>query len=106
MLSIIESIKRWFSSFFGTQKITTAEVLPEFTPEIAVSKKPGLSCPVCNHRIIVSIENLLSDQSLLCPSCGLELTVDQEKSQTALEALDRLQSGLNQASKMKSENGI
>ncbi len=106
MASILDSLRRWFNNLFGKAEIGTVEIVPEPTPEISIAKTPGLSCPVCNHRITVSIENLLSGQEIQCPSCGLELTVDNEKSEAALDALSKLQSGLNQASKIKSENRI
>lgn len=106
MSSILNSIRRWFFNLFGIAENKAVELAPEPTPEISIAKTPGLSCPVCRHRIIVSIENLLSGQAIQCPSCGLELTVDNEKSEAALYALNKLQSGLNQASKIKSENRI
>ncbi len=107
MSSILDLIKNWYNRFFGqTSLARNAEPLPEITPEVSIAKTPGLSCPVCAHRIVVSIESLLSGQDLQCPSCGLELSVDEDKSGGALEALSKLQNGLNQASKIKSENGV
>ncbi len=106
MASILDSLRRWFNNLFGKAENQSAEIIPEPTPEISIAKIPGLSCPVCSHRIIVSIEHLLSGQEIQCPSCGLELTVDNEKSEAALDALNKLQKGLNQASKIKSENRI
>ncbi|MDG1276051.1 MAG: hypothetical protein P8O16_02140 [Algoriphagus sp.] len=106
MASILDSLRRWFNNLFGITENETVEIIPEPTPEISIAKTPGLSCPVCSHRIIVSIDNLLSGQAIQCPSCGLELTVDNEKSEAALDALNKLQSGLDQASKIKSDNRI
>lgn len=107
MAGVLDSIRRWFSNFFGkAENIEKVEIIPESTPEVSIAKTPGLNCPGCNHRIIISIENLLSGQAIQCPSCGLELTVDNEKSEGALDALSKLQSGLNQASKIKLDNGI
>lgn len=106
MASILDSLRRWFKNLFGITEKEIIEPVPEPTPEISIAKTPGLSCPVCSHRIIVSIENLLSGQEIQCPSCGLELTVDNEKSEAALDALNKLQNGLNQASKIKAENRI
>jgi len=106
MASILDSLRRWFNNLFGIAEKKTVEIVPEPTPEVSIAKTPGLSCPVCRHRIIVSIENLLSGEAIQCPSCGLELTVDNEKSEAALDALNKLQSGLNQASKIRSENKI
>jgi DNA-directed RNA polymerase subunit RPC12/RpoP len=106
MGSFLESIRKWYENLFGTSKTAKVGIFPEPTPEIYAAKTPGLSCPVCSHRIIVSIENLLSGQEIQCPSCGLELTVDPDKSGGALDALNKLQRGLNQASKIKSDNGI
>lgn len=106
MASLLKSIKQWFKTLFGKAKMQKLTILPEVTPEISVAKTPGLSCPVCGHRIIVSIENLLSGQEIQCPSCGLELSVDEDKSGGALEALNKLQNGLKQASKIRADNGI
>lgn len=106
MGSIIGLLKNWFNRFFGNTSPTPTVVIPEVTPVISVAKTPGLSCPVCSHRIIISIESLLSGQEIQCPACGLELSVDNEKSEAALASLNKLQSGLNQASKIKSENRI
>jgi len=106
MASILDSLRHWFNNLFGIPEDKKDEILPEPTPEISIAKTPGLNCPVCSHRIIVSIEHLISGQAIQCPSCGLELTVDNEKSEGALDALNRLQNGLDQASKIKSENRI
>ena len=106
MASILDSLKRWFNNLFSVVKNEPVETIPEPTPEISIAKTPGLSCPQCSHRIIVSIEILLSGRAIQCPSCGLELTVDDEKSEGALDALNKLQRGLNQASKIKSENQL
>ncbi len=106
MSSLFEFIRNWINKLFGKVKSEAAPVIAEPVPEVSIAKTPGLNCPVCSHRIIVSIEHLLSGQALECPSCGLELTVDDEKSSAALEALHRLQKGLDEASKIKSKSQI
>jgi DNA-directed RNA polymerase subunit RPC12/RpoP len=50
---------------------------------------PGMPCPNCRSRIEFSIQTLIISPSIRCPSCGLELTVDPEGSEAALDALRR-----------------
>ena len=59
MASILDSLKRWFNNLFSIVKNEPVETIPEPTPENSIAKTPGLSCPQCSHRIIVSIEILL-----------------------------------------------
>ena len=58
-------------------------------PGPAPAMQPGMSCPNCRGRIQFSIQTLLGAPALICPSCGLELTVDPDGSAAALDALRR-----------------
>jgi hypothetical protein len=66
---------------------------------------PGLSCPQCGLHIRFSIESLLTSPAVTCSHCGLELTVDRSESRPALDALQRLYDGIQEADRIKSENG-
>jgi len=52
-----------------------------------LNQSPGLICPQCGFRIQVTIEMLLNNLSICCTSCGLELSIDKEKSKPALNSL-------------------
>jgi hypothetical protein len=51
---------------------------------------PGMPCPDCGRRIVVTMEQLLSGRPIAC-SCGLVLRVDERQSQDALHDLRELQ---------------
>jgi predicted RNA-binding Zn-ribbon protein involved in translation (DUF1610 family) len=44
------------------------------------SYAPGFPCPECGRPIVVAIHQLLSPSPIVCPGCGLELTVAREQS--------------------------
>lgn len=50
-------------------------------------KVPGLPCPECNTPIVVDPMLLLSAAPISCAACGLELTLNVEKSAATLNAL-------------------
>jgi DNA-directed RNA polymerase subunit RPC12/RpoP len=64
---------------------------------------PGLECPECGFRIQVTIEMLLKDLAVRCCSCGLELSVDQKKSQPAINALENLYNSIQNVERIKAE---
>jgi DNA-directed RNA polymerase subunit RPC12/RpoP len=66
---------------------------------------PGLNCPQCGFRIRFSIESLLTSPAVACRHCGLKLTVDRSESRPALDALQRLYDGIQEAHRIKSEPG-
>jgi hypothetical protein len=51
---------------------------------------PGLPCPQCGQRLVVSMEALMSLQPVVCV-CGLTLRVDVERSRETLHDLRELQ---------------
>ena len=59
-----------------------------------MNNKPGLNCPKCSFKIIISIEQLVSGNSIICPSCGLKLDIDSQKSKQAIKAVKKLDNAL------------
>lgn len=51
----------------------------------------GFECPVCKGFIPVSVKELIIDRSLVCPICGLQLSINKSASQKAIDALDKVQ---------------
>lgn len=101
-------IKKWFASLFQKQEMKTPAPteISEKTPQVEISKSPGINCPECATRLVVSIQHLISLEPVVCPSCGLELEIDEQKSRGALDSLRKLQSGLNQAAKVRQESQL
>ena len=66
---------------------------------------PGLNCPQCGFRIRFSMESLLMNHAVTCTGCGLELTIDRSESRPALDALQKLYDGIQEADRIKSETG-
>ena len=54
---------------------------------MSITQTPGLSCPECETRITVDITDLLVNGKVVCPSCNLELFLDQEKSRESIQVL-------------------
>jgi transcription elongation factor Elf1 len=54
-----------------------------------------MPCPDCGARIVVTIEQILSGNRIVC-QCGLALTVDVERSEETLRDLRELQRRLAQ----------
>ncbi len=107
MASLFSKIKTWFYSFFsGPKPVEVTPKVVEPTPAVEISRTPGINCPECKTRLVVSIQHLIQYQPVVCYNCGLELMIDQDKSQAAIESLRKLQSGLDQASKVRQETGI
>lgn len=53
-------------------------------------KTPGINCPTCGQFIPTTITELITSKSLNCPYCGLQLNIDRQKSQSAIEALQKV----------------
>lgn len=70
----------------------------EATP---ISNKPGLVCPECQFKMIISIEMLLSGEPIECPSCQLRLSVDKEESKPVLDRLRKLDEVVKEANNAK-----
>ena len=72
-------------------------------PSNELNRAPGLECPQCGFRIQVTIETLLKDLAVSCSSCGLELSIDQEKSKPAIDALEDLHKSIKKVEGIKAE---
>jgi len=56
---------------------------------------PGMPCPDCGARIVVSMDQLLLQGAITC-KCGLVLRVDRQRSAETLKDLRELQRRLAQ----------
>ncbi len=66
---------------------------------------PGLKCPQCSQFIPTSISELLSAPALRCPYCGLELTINRNESQKAMEILKEVDDASKKLEKASKFNG-
>lgn len=94
-MNLLRRFKKWLIGLF-TLKYTKLLDL-EATPEVQISRQPGLNCPECTTRIPISIQILLNSGSVTCPGCSLSLEIDRQQSEGALHALQKLQNGLDAA---------
>ncbi len=67
-------------------RLTTA---PPEQPE--GSRVGGMNCPICRKFIPISIPQLLYDGGIMCPNCGLMMTINQSLSKQALDALKKVE---------------
>lgn len=70
----------------------------------STQQAPGFKCPVCGHQIHTTIVELLTQPSLRCPHCYLQLDIDKNESKRAFEIMENVQSAqnkLNNAQKIK-----
>jgi transcription elongation factor Elf1 len=65
----------------------------------------GFKCPVCGGFIPVSIQQLLTMQKFVCPACALEIRLNKEDSQTALNALQKVHDAERNVRKASVFNG-
>ena len=102
MANWFAKIKESVLKFFGVSTESTKLVdKKEEVPEIEIAKQPGLNCPECGTRLIITMDALLNYEPVNCHGCGLELTIDQEKSKSSIESLRKLKTGLNEAESVK-----
>ena len=62
----------------------------------------GLKCPECSFLIKITPDHLLAGRPVYCNSCGLKLTIDQEKSQECLKGLGKIMDAIDNAKKVRS----
>ncbi len=99
----------WFSvvkekvlNFFSVKKSPAGDSSEvEKTPQVEISRQPGLSCPECGTKLFITMESLLNYLPVQCHGCGLELTIDREKSKSSIESLRKLKMGLDEAESVK-----
>lgn len=73
--------------------------VPEEPHEELISRQPGLVCPECSFKIPISIDMLLSEGPIICPSCKLNLNVEKEASKPILDRLRKLDNVIKEAQK-------
>lgn len=44
------------------------------------NRETGMKCPSCDAFIPINMEQIIKSRSLVCPHCGLYLTIDKIKS--------------------------
>lgn len=69
------------------------------------NRTPGITCPRCNQTIPISIEQLLTSHSIVCPSCCLVLTIDKQESKKAMEALSKVKQAQEEVERKSTFNG-
>jgi transcription elongation factor Elf1 len=73
---------------------------PGSTSDQPSAQTGGFPCPVCKHLIRFPFELLLSQPSISCPQCGLELQLDLERSSAALQELRKYSAGMEDAQRI------
>jgi len=68
-----------------------------------MENKQGLICPQCSNKIQISIEMLLGNNAIICPSCLLKLNIDKQESGETLNALQQLNETLKKAEQLKNK---
>lgn len=61
----------------------------------------GLNCPVCRNFIPVSVIQLFQNETITCPTCSLNLTIDRKQSETAMRMLKRVIKGQEEIDKIR-----
>ena len=54
------------------------------------TQRAGIVCPHCKSFVEVSIQSLLSQASINCPSCMITISLDRNKSKETLDLLQKL----------------
>ena len=72
--------------------IEKKEINPEEFEQVtggAASRPSGMPCPECGGFIPVTMEQVTTQGSILCPHCGLKLNFNQQESRPTIEALKK-----------------
>lgn len=64
---------------------------PASPGQAAGQRVSGMDCPACRMFIPISISQLLYDGGIMCPHCGLMMTINKSQSRQALEALKKVE---------------
>lgn len=67
-------------------------------------REPGLGCPRCGTFMPMTITQLLVVRNLRCPRCLLELRLDRQASNEALEVLKKVQDARDRVQKTSKFN--
>ncbi len=69
------------------------------TPSPAAAQG-GFNCPRCQGFIPITLQALLGSPHVSCSQCGLELTLDLQRSAAAMAELRKLAAGTDEARRM------
>ena len=64
--------------------------IPNRPPMQQQQRVTGIPCPHCGNPIPTSIQQILYDNCLFCPTCGLKLNIGKNKSDKALKILAKV----------------
>lgn len=73
----------------------TSKSNPVVSQPTATQQPSGMSCPICKCFIPISIYQLLHDGAITCPHCGLSLTINRSVSQSAMNALKKVENAVS-----------
>lgn len=63
--------------------------------------EPGFPCPECQAHINIEMGMLFMGVPIKCPACGLQIKLDKNSSHKGLQAIKKLEDGLNKAEEVK-----
>lgn len=107
MLKLVNTFWTRLKGFFQSpQNKTEAPIkpAPEKTPTVPAHsgpKPPGLDCPECGFRIIISVPMLLSGEAIICQACHLKLSVEREQSKPCLDELRKVYDAVQKVDEVK-----
>ena len=55
----------------------------------------GLPCPQCGYKIPCTIQDIRSSDFIECPNCHLQIPIDRSRSNSAIDALRKVQEAQN-----------
>lgn len=58
---------------------------------LQTQRASGFECPSCKGFIPVSMTDLIQGHHISCPLCSLQLSINQQASQCAINALEKVQ---------------
>lgn len=62
----------------------------------------GMPCPVCLKFVPVSMRQLIHDVEVVCPHCGLRMSIDRPRSMQAIKALQKVEEAMEKVRKTES----
>lgn len=97
-----EGLKGFIANALGIKTVASdSQSSTPIAKEIPAQKPPGLDCPQCGFRIMISVPMLLSGGPIFCPACSLKLTVDQEQSRACLNELQKVYNAVQRVEEIK-----
>jgi hypothetical protein len=106
LIRIREAAKSFIAKVLGIKTFVEPEAEPEAPPvkETWAQKPPGLDCPQCSFRMMISVPMLLAGDPAICPACGLQLAVDREQSRGCLNELQKVYDAVQRVEAVKTRH--